>query len=51
MNSGFYQFSEEDALDFARTQDGKTRRHGDELQFEKCPMCHGGRGKIGRAHV
>lgn len=45
MNSGFYQFAEEDALSFARTQDGRTRRHGDELQFEKCPMCHGGRGR------
>ena len=38
----FYQFKQEDAYGFARMIGEKTYLRGDELQFERCPFCHGG---------
>ena len=43
--TSIYQFKPEDAYDFARTQGIKTKNHGDELQFQLCPYCHGGERK------
>lgn len=37
----FYEFKEQDALEFAHFKGIKTKRHGDELQFEICPYCKG----------
>lgn len=39
---GLYQFAEDDAIRFAREVSARTRRRGKELQFERCPYCHGG---------
>ena len=39
---GLYQFDESDAIRFAREVNARTRRRGKELQFERCPYCHGG---------
>ena len=36
---GPYQFRPEDADDFARSQNARTRRIGSELQFLSCPFC------------
>ena len=39
-----YQFKEDDAERFAREY-GPTKTRGDELVFEKCPYCHGGKSQ------
>lgn len=36
---GFYKFKEEDAIQFGASQNIKTFRRGDELQFRECPYC------------
>lgn len=38
-----YQFKEDDALRFATFIGQKTQQRGDELHFELCPNCHGGK--------
>lgn len=40
---GYYEFKEMDALEFARASGILTKRKGDELQFQICPYCRGGR--------
>lgn len=37
-----YEFKEQDAFDFARHVNAKTRLSGDEIQFMYCPYCKGG---------
>lgn len=37
-----YEFSENDAYNFARHVQMQTRNRREELDFEKCPYCHGG---------
>lgn len=37
-----YQFNSEDAIRFARFKGIRTRAHGNELTFQKCPFCGGG---------
>ena len=39
-----YQFRESDPEDFARFVNAKTRKRGNQLEFESCPYCRG-RGK------
>lgn len=39
-----YEFREEDAIEFAKSINAQTKKHGDELQFKYCPYCKGGRG-------
>ena len=39
-----YKFREEDAIEFAKSINAQTKKHGDELQFKYCPYCKGGRG-------
>lgn len=38
-----YEFKEEDAYSFAQHVHIQAKQRGDELQFIKCPYCHGGR--------
>ena len=38
-----YEFKEDDAYEFAFQQGIKITRSGDQLHFQKCPYCHGGR--------
>lgn len=38
-----YEFEKNDAERFAREQGIKTRTYGNELQFEYCPFCRGGK--------
>lgn len=45
MNRMQYDFKLEDAIRFATTQGARTKNFGDELQFEYCPYCHGGRNR------
>lgn len=40
-----YEFKEDDAIRFASFSRQKTRKVGDELQFEYCPNCLGGRSR------
>lgn len=40
---GIYEFQEDDALRFSGEIGAVSKRRGDELQFEKCPYCLGGR--------
>jgi len=37
--SEYYQFKEQDAIDFAHAMNIRARRRGDELNFVKCPYC------------
>ena len=39
-----YVFKPQDAFDFARFMNIKTFQRGEELDFEKCPYCGGGKG-------
>lgn len=39
-----YEFDQEDAFRFAQETAAKSKRKGDELQFEYCPYCLGGSG-------
>lgn len=40
----FYEFKKDDAYNFARRySEGRFYEHGNELIFQKCPYCHGGR--------
>lgn len=39
-----YTLKQEDIYGFALFLGAKTRQHGDELQFDLCPYCRGGRG-------
>lgn len=39
-----YEFTEEDAYNFARHVHIQVKQRGEELQFITCPYCHGGRG-------
>ena len=41
MVNEIYQFRESDAYDFARHAGAKTRKRGNELEFESCPYCKG----------
>ena len=40
---GLYEFRREDAERFAQEQRARVRIRGDELEFQKCPYCNGGR--------
>lgn len=40
-----YQFKEDDAYRFAQHIGQKVFKSGDELHFELCPQCHGGRSR------
>lgn len=40
-----YEFSRNDAFDFASRQAANTKINGNELQFTYCPYCHGGQKK------
>ena len=37
-----YELKREDVFDFARAIGAETHQRGDELEFSKCPYCHGG---------
>lgn len=37
-----YSFKQTDAFDFARSSSFECRSRGDELEFKRCPYCHGG---------
>lgn len=37
-----YQFKREDAFDFVSALGYETRQKGNELEFKRCPYCHGG---------
>ena len=39
----YYQFKESDAELFQRYVNANARKYGNELQFQYCPYCHGGR--------
>ena len=39
-----YEFTEDDAYNFARHVHIQVKQRGEELQFITCPYCHGGRG-------
>lgn len=41
----FYSFNETDAFDFARASGIETKKRGDELQFQYCPYCRGGKNR------
>ncbi len=45
MNTGPYDFREEDAREFARVQGIRTRQYGKEMQFEFCPFCRNRKDK------
>jgi len=40
-----YEFKPEDAKRFSLEQRAVVRERGDELQFKRCPYCHGGSGR------
>lgn len=42
---GFYTFNESDARMFAQRVGANTRERGDQLQFQECPYCHGGKSR------
>ena len=42
---GYYKFRREDAERFAGEQNAKTRRRGNQLQFEVCPYCNASQDK------
>lgn len=42
---GIYEFKEEDAFRFSREIGANSKRKGDELQFQLCPYCLGGKSK------
>lgn len=46
-----YQLNQKDILDFAQTQPGTTKIKGDELFFEYCPYCSGGKGNKRDRHT
>ena len=37
-----YQFKKDDAVNFAAALNYETRQKGNELEFKRCPYCHGG---------
>lgn len=45
---GIYEFKADDAFRFSQEIGGKSRQKGDELQFEQCPYCRGGKNKKDR---
>lgn len=42
---GIYEFKEQDAIDFARSINTRYKIRGDEIEFQNCPYCHGGRNR------
>ena len=44
MLNDIYKPTEEDIFRFANHVGAKVKRHGDEIQFDKCPYCKGGHG-------
>lgn len=42
---GYYEFKREDAYEFARASGIQTKQRGDELQFQYCPYCNGGKNR------
>lgn len=45
---GIYEFKVDDAFRFSQEIGGKSRQKGDELQFEQCPYCLGGKNRKDR---
>ena len=45
---GIYEFKADDAFRFSQEIGGKSRQKGDELQFEQCPYCFGGKNRKDR---
>ena len=45
---GIYEFKSNDAFRFSQEIGGKSRQKGDELQFEQCPYCLGGKNRKDR---